>query len=255
MKIPVFRVLGSVAIAMFAMSVTLHADIIVTTGNDARVRFNGSTGVVDQVASDSVSSIEVGSHGGAANDFSSNFIAPFLLPTLEEGQSFGNANLTFFVTNIDNIAAGSGLSADLYGLDRISASDQVTTADHFEGTPAIPFDTSNTLLQDSLLNDTSVTGLNSTDSSGSQALTDFLNTQYAGGANAGQFVFLRINRAEDPTAGTERFRIATANNTVGDAFATITFDAVSDVAVVPEPSSAAVLIGLSGLVFARRRKR
>jgi hypothetical protein len=125
--------------------------------------------------------------------------------------------------------------ADLYGMTRVDAADTSLVGDFYEG----PLNGSNTLLQESILTSTSSVGANSTDASGGVALTAFLNTQYDGGTNAGNYVFLRLSSDVLPSGGNQRYKIFTAGNTTRQPIATITFD------VVPEPSSA--VLGLLGI--------
>lgn len=228
-------VLGAVAMA----SMTSHAATIATTAADARARNDGN------VASGSANPIEVGGHG-VGGAFNSSYVMPFLLPTLGAGESFDNANLSFYLEQVGT-GIGAGEEADLYGLTRTNASATVAAADYFKGDN----DASNTKLQDGILTSSSTVGNATwTDASGSTALTSWLNTQYDDGANAGDYVFLRIsyNQAATPGAN-ERFRIQPFENNDSDPVATITYD------VIPEPSSAA-LFGLSALLglLARRRR-
>ncbi len=100
---------------------------------------------------------------------------------------------------IFNYAAKSGTlkNNDLYGLGR-RASPAVLGTDYYGRTTAI--DTTNaTALQPSVLVDSTATGPLTTSSTGSTNLRNYLNAQYAGGAGAGQYVFLRINTAASPT--------------------------------------------------------
>jgi hypothetical protein len=93
--------------------------------------------------------------------------------------------------------SGTLKNNDLYGLGRRTSPDVLGT-DYYGRTTAI--DTTNaTALQPSILVDATVTGPLTTSSTGSTNLRNYLNAQYAGGAGAGQYVFLRINTAAAPT--------------------------------------------------------
>ena len=222
---------------LFATSSLAPAATLTTTTADARVRFDGQLSTTG-------TSIEVGSHGSnyATSQFRSVYIMPFLLPTLGVGETIGNASLSFSVDTIDNMP--NDQNADLYGLARVDGADTAVAGDFFEGA----LDGSNILLQDSILTSLSSVGLNSTNTSGGIALTSFLNTQYNGGANAGNYVFLRISSDVLPSGGNQRYKIATADNTTSQAIATINYS------VVPEPGS--TLLGLlgTGFFFLRRRR-
>ena len=231
----------TVLATLLAVSSVASAATMVTTTGDARVRFQGSNSTVT-VGQLTAVHIEVGSHGTAASDFTSNYVMPFLLPTLGIGQSFGNASLSFSVNEVGNI--DSPEAADLYGMDRVDAADTVVVGDYYEGA----LDGSNTLLQDSILSVATTVGTTTTNASGGTALTAWLNAQYAGGTNAGNYVFLRLNRDADSNEGNERFRIDTADNIISAPIATITFD------IIPEPSSALLGFLATGFFFLRRRR-
>lgn len=87
---------------------------------------------------------------------------------------------------------------DLYGLGR-RASPTVLTSDFYSQTAtADPSDA--TRLQQTIMNNTTPVGLVSTTAGGGANLLTYLNTQYANGAGAGNYVFLRIN-TRDPKSG------------------------------------------------------
>ncbi len=118
----------------------------------------------------------------------------FRLPELGAVDNpFISASFTF------NYVSKSGTlkNNDLYGLGR-RASPEVLGTDYHGRTTAA--DTTNaTSLQSSILVDATATGPLTTSSTGSTNLRNYLNSQYAGGAGAGQYVFLRVNTAAAPT--------------------------------------------------------
>jgi hypothetical protein len=87
---------------------------------------------------------------------------------------------------------------DLYGIGR-RASPTVLGSDHY-GRTAANDPTDATKIQASILVDATATGPVTTSPTGGTSLRNYLNAQYAGGAGAGQYVFLRINTAAAPTA-------------------------------------------------------
>lgn len=113
---------------------------------------------------------------------------------------FGAVNNPFISASFTfNYVSKSGTlkNNDLYGLGR-RASPEVLGADYHGRTTAV--DTTNaTALQPAILVDATATGPLTTSSTGSTNLRNYLNAQYAGGAGAGQYVFLRINTAAAPT--------------------------------------------------------
>jgi hypothetical protein len=93
---------------------------------------------------------------------------------------------------------GSSLRGhDLYGLGR-RASSTVLTTDFYSQT-SMPDPTDATRLQQTIMNNSTPLGLVTTTAGGSANLLAYLNTQYAGGAGAGQYVFLRINSRDVKT--------------------------------------------------------
>jgi hypothetical protein len=82
-------------------------------------------------------------------------------------------------------------SYDLYGLGR-RASGAVLAGDYY-ATNAVADPTDATRLQTGILDNGTATGLVTTSPGGDDNLLAFLNGQYAAGAGAGQYVFLRLN--------------------------------------------------------------
>lgn len=88
---------------------------------------------------------------------------------------------------------GSLYPTDLYGIGRRQSPD-VLPSDYYGGT-AIP-DPGASLLEASILTNSTSFGTVAASGVGELALRDFLNVQYGAGAGAGQFVFLRLNTAD-----------------------------------------------------------
>ena len=113
----------------------------------------------------------------------------FRLPDLGPRSSpFTSASFTF-----ECVAKQGGLhDNDLYGLGRRSEP-EVLPGDYYGRTGTV--DPAASLLQAGILTDDSPIGMINTSPAGNNALRDYLNTQYASGAGAGEFVFLRLNTA------------------------------------------------------------
>lgn len=102
---------------------------------------------------------------------------------------------------------GTPKNADLYGLGR-RASATVLASDYY-GQTTTPDGSDATLVQGDLLTAITGNGIVSTGSTAT-ALTQYLNTQYAGGAGAGQYVFLRLSTDAAP-GGTNRYNLTSAD--------------------------------------------
>ena len=132
-------------------------------------------------------------------------VMPFQLP------DFGAVNNPFLSASFScNISSYTGTpvgNADLYGLGR-RASATVLTNDYWAGTSAVD-PTDATFLQGNLLLAPPATGIVASSVAGSTALANYLNAQYAGGAGAGQFVFLRLS-TDTAQTGVARWQLTSA---------------------------------------------
>ena len=169
-----------VAIVGFsALVVNAHAAVLTASTADAQINSDGTQNNTDYQA-------RIGEFyypGGAS------YVAPFLLPTLGAGEEFSTANLRTQLYGLPPV--GPAANADLYGLGR-RAADTVLASDYYSGTG----DGSDaTLIQAGFFTDSMALGLKYTDAGGDAALVSYLNAQYAGGAGAGQYVFIRISYA------------------------------------------------------------
>ena len=129
-------------------------------------------------------------------------VIPFQLP------DFGAVTNPFLSASFScNISSYTGTpvgNTDLYGLGR-RASATVLTNDYWAGTSAVD-PTDATFLQGNLLLAPPATGIVA---SSVAALANYLNAQYAGGAGAGQFVFLRLS-TDTAQSGVDRWVITSA---------------------------------------------
>ena len=131
-------------------------------------------------------------------------VIPFQLPSLGAATNpFLTTAFTFNYESKNGTVAGN---LDVYGLGR-RASAMVLTNDYWTATNAVnPTDA--TLLEDGIITANSTAyGLKTSSFAGSAALTAYLNAQYAGGAGAGQFVFLRLSTDTAQTGGSARYLI------------------------------------------------
>ncbi len=191
---------------------------------------------------DATSVVDTGSFNAQAGQLVTDraFIIPFQLPTLALGEVFGTADLRMMLFGQNAVA--DDFNADVYGLNRMAGVSDILSSDFYIGA----FDASATLIQDNFFTPTSPglgTPVNS-DATGDANLAAWLNAQYSGGANAGQFVFLRVNADENP-AGDARYDVLTQNAGGATEKPLITYSAV-----VPEPGTAGLLV--LGLLACRR---
>ena len=232
-------------------AVTVTGDVIGST-SDAVALNQGTSGSETPLtlsvgsASEDATSLWVGRYDDngtdAPNGSNAAAIFPFLLPDLgtldpDMPNPFTNATFTFYNETT------KGWSATLQGLDVRDTSDVLAEDFKFAGGDGT---TPETNLQSNILTGSSTVG-----SYTSVDISSFLNDQYASGANAGKYIFLRLHIVSangDIFNGTNTgFRITSANAGTNQ-------PSLSYIAVVPEPSSTA-LLGIGGLVFALRRKR
>lgn len=198
----------------------------------------------------------------AGNVSSRSVVFVFQLPTLGAGESFTSADLNFTrLASATGDQAPFSFNADLYGLGR-RASSAVSTADGFAG----GFDaTDATLIQNNILGASAVTtpattfteaGISTEDSAGANSNTSliaYLNTQYAGGTGAGQFVFLRVNPdVSNVSNDGSRWRLATADDATATRKPTLNYTA--EVVGVPEPATLGIF-AMAWLLAAGRRTR
>lgn len=134
----------------------------------------------------------------------------FQLPGLgATANPFTGASFNFNYASKDGTAPG----IDLYGLGRRDAA-TVLAGDYYgQSTSADPTDA--TRLQSNVLNNSTPLGVISTSSGGNSALANYLNSQYASGAGAGKFVFLRLS-SRVPKSGINRAEVTMSEGGVSN---------------------------------------
>jgi hypothetical protein len=172
------------------------ADIYGNT-TDAEVR---SDVVLD---STTVNTMIVGGSGSPITDRAAVFVMQ--LPSLGAvANPFTSAIFRFHLVS----KTGAPVNAHLYGLGSRSAS-TVLASDYY-GQNAATDASDATLLQSDILSSATATGVISTKLTGSTALKNYLNAQYASGAGAGKYVFLRLSTMATP-GGNNRYTVTAAN--------------------------------------------
>jgi hypothetical protein len=160
--------------------------------------------------------LRVGDNG--TNVTEGNGIFPFQLPSLPAGATITGASASFNLESIGNASSVVG-DMDVYGLGRRSTA-TVLAGDYYRG--AYDGDTTDaTAIQPSLATKTTPAGVLTLNASGQANLQGYLQSQYAGGAGAGQYVFLRLgHQAEQLTS--RYWVVSTANNATVASRPTIT---------------------------------
>lgn len=209
-----------IAMVLAGLALAARADLMVADGADGTV--------------DATSVIDTGSFNAQAGQLVTDraFVIPFLLPTLALGEGFDTAELRMMLFGQNAVA--DDFNADVYGLNRIAGVSDILSTDFYIGA----LDGSATLIQDNFFTPTSP-GLGTpvtSDATGSANLAAWMNAQYNDGANAGQYVFLRVSADEDPS-GDARYDVLTQNAGGSTERPLITYTT----AVVPEPGTLALL--------------
>lgn len=232
---------------VLATAASATAATMTLSNSDARVQTQlGNAAVVDETGNYACTIGEFYAPGGA------NYVMPFLLPTLPAGHQFASADLRLQLFELH----GTPADADLYGLGA-RASSTVLASDYYQGVVADPSDA--TLLQQGLLTASSPlrTDANTgpfiyTSVSGNAALTAYLNAQYAGGAGAGTYVFLRLSPHLDTVPpGWNAYAVLTQDAGGAQEKPLLSYTT----APVPEPTALAGLVLSAGLLIRRRRTK
>jgi hypothetical protein len=174
-----------------------HAAALYGRTSDTEVR---SDGVVSAVTGNTMLS---GGSGSPVLDRAAVYVIQ--LPSLGVvANPFATATLRF------NLASKTGTppSMDLYGLGR-RISSTVLAGDYYGGT-GTPDSSDATLVQANVLIATTANGLISTSATGNTALKNYLNSQYASGAGAGQYVFLRLS-SDTPSTTSNYYTLTSAD--------------------------------------------
>lgn len=124
--------------------------------------------------------------GGANGSYDQAFTMVFQLPTLGAGESLSSATLSFY----GDAAGNQSANLDLYGIGYQSSS-TVPSMPYYDS--SYDGDSNATGIQDDIMNPSSSTGTITTDSTGDDNLVDFLNAQYAAGAEGGDYVLFRLS--------------------------------------------------------------
>ena len=145
--------------------------------------------------------------GGSGSTVDRCVVLPFLLPSLGTiANPFTEASLTFNLESNNFPPADCNL--DLYGL-AARAAPTVLADDFYSETDVADPAIGTTRLQDNLCTPATSAGLISTGTN--SALINYLNAQYAGGTNAGKFVFLRLSKDAITDAAARRYTVTSAD--------------------------------------------
>ena len=135
------------------------------------------------------------------SDDPSNVAGVFVFQLPDVGDTpnpFTSANFEFNYNGPDSRAPAPTYNADLYGMNRRSSSTSILEIDYFVGPQDAGVNA--TLLRDNILSPTSSPGFQSV------SIVDFLNAQYASGAGAGDFIFLRFSPDFNPDSPIQPIR-------------------------------------------------
>lgn len=151
---------------------------------------------------------------GSSNKTSA--IIPFEIPALAQGERLTSASLNFYL-----LQSGGGLAhkIDLYGLPYRSSS-TILSSDFFAG--VYDTDQTATALENDILDLNSITG--NLQSSASQNIVNYVNTQLDNGAVAGDFVFFRFSLDYNGAGNYNYWDIASQDHTTPSNRPVLNFD-------------------------------
>ncbi len=156
---------------------------LVPQGEDGRISRSDNGG---GLSTSSVTSSSI--LAGTYQSIDANAVLVFQLPTLAPGELFTSGS--FGVKVAENFGGLNSWNLDLYGLGARASAD-ILGSDYYNGSD----DTTDAVkLSDNFIA-RYTTGLPAVETSPSlgSTIADYLNTQYAGGDNAGKYVFLRLS--------------------------------------------------------------
>ena len=198
------RVLHGMRATLLALAaftpLAAHAATINGETSDTDIQSNGT------ISPASGTAMLVGGSGSPVFDRAG--LCVFKLPDFGAvANPFTTATFRFNLTSITSTPP----NIDLYGLGS-RASSTVIAGDYYgQTTTADPSDA--TFLQNNILVSTTPVGSVSTSASGSTALKNHLNTQYAGGAGAGKYVFLRLS-SDSVSTSAKRYTVTSAESAI-----------------------------------------
>ena len=249
----------------FAAQSSLAAIINVTShGNDASLLDSTLNGVGNSTFEIATGRLLAG--GGGSGHFVG--VMYFQLPAIGMNEFLADANLRLTVTADLNTTAAN--RADVYGLGYLtttppaaiptnwfsqSANDTRTGAMLGTNIGSTPI---TKIADDFLLGGTAISAGTAFNTNPTQdsVLTNFLQSLYAQGAQAGDYAVFRINLDANPAGAPPaavRFEIGSANNATAAFRPLLTFD-IQELPPAPEPSSLLLLTwGILGLRKVRRR--
>jgi hypothetical protein len=228
----------------FYSAAFLTCGAIASFADAAVISTHAADGTVNTGGGINLTAIEAQVGRRAGNERSA--VLPFLMPTLPAGEVFDTADLR---TMLNHNNALAGQRGDLYGLSRVDASPTILAADFYLGA----LDASASLIQNDIYSNSTplLTAVN-TNATADALLVSFLNTKYAGGANAGKYFFLRFS-SDLVTTGDDRFQVLTSEAGSATERPLITY--TSAAVVVPEPTSLVAISAIAATGLMRRSRR
>ncbi|WP_411845034.1 hypothetical protein AAFN60_14195 [Roseibacillus persicicus] len=151
--------------------------------------------------------------GGTTSDNERCMVFPFQLPELGAVTNpFYTASFTINHEVTQNSPVGN---LAVYGLGSRAAS-TVLASDFWSATPEVDTTDATLLQMDMIPAGGSAVGLRSTDASGDSNLSAYLNEQYAGGAGAGKYVFLRLSTDAAQTGSSSRYLVTSVDGAIAE---------------------------------------
>lgn len=233
-RVPV-PLLPLMAACYLAGQTVAPAATLIASSEDGEVRSNGTFETTSYQA-------RVGEYyypGG------SSFVMPFLLPSLPAGQGFGTADLRFQLYGKTEVFPPT-VGVDLYGLNR-RALDTLLSGDYYS---SATIDPAAALIGEDVVTPAMGLAVYNTSGATNTALVNYLNAQYADGAGAGQYVFLRFSYAGDVPLTDTAYYFLTQNASGETERPVLTYTTTA----IPEAETIAFLAGTIGLAFLLRKR-
>lgn len=182
-----------------------------------------------------------------------DFIIPFALPTIPDGETINSATLTVNLEGWISFAAIGPVQ--LYGINRVNASPTVVFGSDFVDARTPGDNTNAVLLQGDFIPSSEITSTSASEVTSPQVSVDissYMNNLYDSyDGEPGEFFFLTL-AVDVSTVGSgsnNYYVISSANSTTETWRPFITYT------TIPEPGVAALLLGAGALVLVRRRRR